>query len=233
MKRITFTLILLMIAASISPAFAYFDGLPDNRSSATFSATGQATNQSSSLTALMPLQSVNGHFGIFTQRQVGNDEVTSEILAVEAQGGFDIGKVQIRGVIEAERDIHRGIGFSRKVSYFAATPDISIGAAKAQFGAGNSTENVEILETIKKGPAETSFNWLAFVNAQYKNVTAGVQVEPGLSFKQVEVEGNAGITHDLSDNFSIGANLLSRYNSDPLAGGKVNHQYTLFARWTR
>ena len=232
-RRFTLTLIFLMIAVSISPALGYFDGLPDDRVSATFSLNGQATNQSSSLAWLQPLKAVNGHFGIFTQRQVGNDEVISEILAAEAQGGFDIGKVQIRGVIEAERDIHRGIGFSRKVSYFAATPDIAIGEAVAQFGAGNSTENVEILETIQKGPAEMSFNWLAFVNAQYKNVTAGVQVEPGLSFKQVEVEGNAGITHDLSDNFSIGASIRSIFNSEPIAGGKVNHQYTLFARWTR
>ena len=194
---------------------------------------GQSTNQSSALTALMPLQPVNGHFGIFTQRQVGNDEVTSEILATEVQGGFNIGKVQIRGVIEMERDIHRGIGFSRKVSYFAATPDISIGEAVAQFGAGNSTENVEILETIQKGPAETSFSWLAFADVRWKNVAVGVQVEPGLGLESLEAETNLGITHALDTNFSIGASLLSRYNSDPIAGGNVNHQYTLFARWTR
>ena len=232
-RRFTLTLILAMIAVSISPALGYFDGLPDDRVSATFSLNGQATNQSSSLTWLQPLKAVNGRFGIFAQRQVGNDEVISEILAAEAQGGFDIGKVQIRGVIEAERDIHRGIGFSRKVSYFAATPDISIGEAKAQFGAGNSTENVEILETIQKGPAETSFNWLAFADVRWKNITAGLQVEPGLGLNSLEAEANLGITHALSADFSVGANLLSRYNSDPIAGGKVNHQYTLFARWTR
>ena len=233
MKRsFTLTLILLMIAASI-PAFAYFDGLPDNRLSATFSLNGQATNQSSSLTWLTPLKAINGRFGVFTQRQVGNNEVISEIIATEVQGGFNIKRVQIRGVIEAERDIYRGIGFSRKFSYFAATPDISIGEAKAQFGAGNSTENVEILETIKKGPAETSFSWLAFADARWKNITAGLQVEPGLGLKSLEAEANLGITHALDENFSIGANLFSRYNSDPIAGGKVNHQYTLFARWTR
>lgn len=224
---------LLVLFYFSQPTPAYFDGLPDNRLSTTFSLQGQASDQSSALTIFQPLKAVNGHWGVFTQRQVGNGEVISEILAAEVQGGFDIGKVQIRGLIETERDIHRGIGFSRKFSYFAATPDLPIGEAVAQFGAGNSTENVEILETIQKGPAETSFNWLAFADVRYKNITAGVQFEPGLGLKSLEAEANLGITHALDANFAIGASLLSRYNSDPFAGGKVNHQYTLFARWTR
>lgn len=231
MKRrfLIYTMMLLGLAAS---AYGYFETMPDDRVNASINITGQSANQSTALAALVPANAVNGHAAIFIQRQVGNDEVISEILAGEVQGGFNIKRIEFRGVIEVERDIHRGIGFSRQISYFASPPQVMIGEVALKSGFGNFTQNVQILDTLGKQPDETSFGWLAFIDAEWKAVNATLTVEPELDLKALQAELAAGITKQLSEEVSVGVLTKVLFDSAPIVGEKIHTQYTIFASWT-
>ena len=231
MKR-QFLIYMMMVLGMAVSAAAYFETMPDDRVNASVTINGQSENQSTAVAALVPASVVNGHAAIFIQRQVGNDEVISEVIAGELQGGFDLKRIKFRGVIEAERDIHRGIGFSRQISYFASPPEIMIGEVVLDSGFGNFTQNVQILETVGKLPDETSFGWLAFLDAKWKALNATLTVEPEWDFKALQAELAAGITKQLSKELSIGVLTKVIFDSAPITGGKIHTQYTIFASWT-
>lgn len=232
-RTLSFTFIIAMImAVAASTAFGYFETMPDDRINASVTINGQSANQSTALAALFPAKRVNGHAAFFIQRQVGNDEVISEIIAGEIQGGFDIKKIEFRGVIEVERDIHRGIGFSRQISYFASPPELTIGDITFDSGFGNYTQNVQVLETLGKKPDQTSFGWLAFLDARWKAVNATLTVEPEWDFKALQAELAAGVTKAVSKEVSIGVMTKILFDSEPIKGEKIHSQYTIFANWT-
>ena len=161
MKRLL--VLLLILCASVS--YGYFDTMPDDRVNAVLSITGNNSDQITSIAALVPNETVKGYIAGYMQRQTADDEVLTEIYAAEVQGGFDVGNFEIRGIIDIERDIDRGIGFGKTVSYFVSPPSVEVMGITFDSGIGNYTEDVTVLDTIGKDESEVSFGFTGFVDA--------------------------------------------------------------------
>ena len=225
---------MIIVALILLPvtSFAYFSEIVTDKTSMSFAINGQGKNQSGSITAVIPYKKL-GYGAIFAQRQTADDAVISEVLAAKLQGGFNIDKVQVRLVVEGERDTYRNISFGRTISYFISPPYLKIGDAKFRSGFGNYTENISILETLGKDVTDTNFGWTAFIAMRWKNITSTLKTEPEFDFNRIKSEWNASIAHDLSDDFSIGTTLVLMYDSLPYHNEEFHTQYMLFARWVR
>ena len=109
MKRFTpitqFVFTIAVLLALTFTAQAQIDTIDTERSSVTFSLSGQNTNSIVALTAGKTLKSINGHGAIYLARQTADGEVTSEIVNAEVQGQWKF----IEVIVSVERDIHRGI----------------------------------------------------------------------------------------------------------------------------
>ena len=84
MKR--FLVLIMILCASV--AHSYFDTMEQDKVNAILSITGNNADRFTSVAALVPYETVNGYIAGLVQRQTAENEVLSEILAGEVQGGF-------------------------------------------------------------------------------------------------------------------------------------------------
>ena len=159
MKR--FLVLIMILCASV--AHGYFDTMEQDKVNAILSITGNNADRFTSVAALVPYEKANGYIAGLVQRQTAENEILSEILAGEVQGGFDIGNFEIRGIIDIERDIDRGIGFGKTISYFVSPPSVKLLGITFDTGVGNYSEDVSVLEAVGADENETSF-WFHVVH---------------------------------------------------------------------
>ena len=227
MKR--FLVLIMILCASV--AHGYFDTMEQDKVNAILSITGNNADRFTSVAALVPYETANGYIAGLVQRQTAENEVLSEILAGEVQGGFDIGNFEIRGIIDIERDIDRGIGFGKTISYFVSPPSIKLLGITFDTGVGNYSEDVSVLEAVGADENETSFGFTSFIDAHWKSIRSTLVIEPEFDFNDLQAEFAIGLVEPISEELSVGVSIRVIADTNPIAGEKINVQHTVFAQW--
>lgn len=230
MKRLSFTLILLMIAVSTS--FAQIETADTENRNFTVSVAGQNSNSMTAFTAVEPLPGINGHAAIQFGRQTANDEVVSENIDVEIAGQYKF----IEMFIEGRRDLHRDIEWESSIGYFLTPGAVQLGPATLTGGAGNSSANTQVKDTLGiTDQSRVQFNWIAHLQLDWWQTQTTVTVEPGIRFKQVQLEAESAIWYPIDESVKIGASIRGLFDSEPLSpdAGRFHSQYLLFLTWTR
>ena len=230
MKRFNFTLILLMIAVSIS--FAQIETADTDNRNFTISVAGQNSNSMTAFTAVEPLPDINGHAAVQFGRQTANDEVVSENIDAQIVGQYKFAEI----FIEGKRDIHRGIEWESSIGYFLTPGAVQLGPATLTGGAGNSTANTQVKDTLGiTDQTRVQFNWIGYLQLDWWKTQTTVTVEPGIRFEQVQLEAESAVWYPIDESVKIGASVKGLFDSDPLSpdAGNFHSQYLLFATWTR
>ena len=199
MKRLFVTLALVLGLAVSS--YGYYGDIATDKESFTLGIAGQNANQITSLTALFPLENANGWAGTYVSRQVADGEVVAETINGHLQGGFKIRKVGIEAYIDATRDKWRMIDLAIETGYFVRPGTFTWNDITFSGGAGNYTERRDEDEEIGRdaADAETTFGWLAFVSAKWRNVSGVVRFKPSLDFAETRIEGSMSVNHELTE----------------------------------
>lgn len=230
MKRLSFTLILLMIAVSTS--FAQIETADTENRNFTVSVAGQNSNSMTAFTAVEPLPDINGHAAIQFGRQTANDEVVSENIDAQIVGQYKFAEI----FIEGKRDIHRGIEWESSIGYFLTPGAVKLGPATLTGGAGNSSANTQVKDTFGiTDQSRVDFNWIAYLQLDWWRTQTTVTVEPGIRFDQYQLEGESRIQYPVDEHIKVGVSVKGLFDSDPVSpdAGNFHSQYLLFATWTR
>ena len=236
MKRFTpitqfiFTIALLLAVTFNVNAQVGIDNVDTGRQSITFSAAGQNTNSITAITAASPIGLINGHGAIFMSRQTADDKVISEIVNAKVQGGWKY----LKGFVEFERDIHRGIEREFKVGYVIPVT-AQLGPVTLIAGAGNHTANSAFKRAVgqEKTDDPITVGWTTFLQADWWKTSTTATAEPNIDFKSVQVEIESAIRQKVAPNLELGATVIGQFDSDPPVDGRFHSQYLLFVTWTR
>ena len=232
MKRVF--VVLLGVLLSVSVAHGFYGDIATDRESFTLGIAGQNTNQITSLTALFPLEGINGWAGTYVSRQVADGEVVSETLNGHLQGGFAVRGIGIEAYIEATRDKWRMIDLAIETGYFVRPGTFTWNDITFSGGAGNYTERRDEDEAIgrDKTDASTTFGWLAFVSAKWRNVSGVLRFKPSLDFEEEVIEGSLSFNHELTETISLGITTQATIDSQVAADQKAHTSYLINFTYT-
>ena len=231
MKRLFVSLILFGVVAM---AHGFYGDIATDRESFTLGVAGQNANQITSLTALFPIESANGWAGTYVSRQVADDEVVSETINGHLQGGFAVRGVGIEAYIEATRDKWRMIDLAIETGYFIRPGTWTWNDITFSGGAGNYTERRDVDEAIgrDKTDASTTFGWLAFVSAKWRNVSGVLRFKPSLDFEEEVIEGSLSFNHELTETVSLGITTQATIDSQVEADQTAHTSYLINFTYT-
>ena len=232
MKRVF--VVLLGVLLSVSVAHGFYGDIATDRESFTLGIAGQNANQITSLTALFPLEGVNGWAGTYVSRQVADGEVVSETLNGHLQGGFAVRGIGIEAYIEATRDKWRMIDLAIETGYFVRPGTFTWNDITFSGGAGNYTERRDEDEAIgrDKTDASTTFGWLAFVSAKWRNVSGVLRFKPSLDFEEEVIEGSLSFNHELTETVSLGITTQATIDSQVAADQQAHTSYLINFTYT-
>ena len=232
MKRVL--VVLLGVLLSVSVAHGFYGDIATDRESFTLGIAGQNANQITSLTALFPLEGVNGWAGTYVSRQVADGEVVSETLNGHLQGGFAVRGIGIEAYIEATRDKWRMIDLAIETGYFVRPGTFTWNDITFSGGAGNYTERRDEDEAIgrDKTDASTTFGWLAFVSAKWRNVSGVLRFKPSLDFEEEVIEGSLSFNHELTETVSLGITTQATIDSQVAADQQAHTSYLINFTYT-
>ena len=216
MKRLL--MVLLSVLLSVSVAHGFYGDIATDKESFTLGIAGQNANQITSLTALFPIKNANGWAGAYVSRQVADEMVVSETLNGHLQGGFRVRGAGVEAYIEATRDKWRMIDLAIETGYFIRPGTWTWNDVTFSGGAGNYTERrTEDAEIGREADdASTTFGWLAFVSAKWKNVSGVVRYKPSLDFAEERIESSLSINHEITNEVGIGFTTQSIVDAEDL-----------------
>ena len=232
MKRVF--VVLVGVLLSVSVAHGFYGDIATDRESFTLGIAGQNANQITSLTALFPIENANGWAGAYVSRQVADGMVVSETLNGHLQGGFAVRGVGVEAYIEATRDKWRMIDLAIETGYFIRPGTFTWNAITFSGGAGNYTERRDADEAIgrDKTDASTTFGWLAFVSAKWRNVSGVLRFKPSLDFEEEVIAGSLSFNHELTETVSLGITTQATIDSQVEADQKAHTSYLINFRYT-
>ena len=231
MKRLFVVTLGMLLSIAVFGHFAhgYYGDIATDKESFTLGIAGQNSNQITSLTALFPIQNANGWAGAYVSRQVADGEVVAETLNGHLQGGFKIKDVGIEAYIEATRDKWRAIDLAIETGYFIRPGTFTWNNIRFSGGAGNYTERRTEDAEIGRDAADpsTTFGWLAFVSAKWKNVSSVVRYKPSLDFAEERIEASVSINQPITDEIAVGFSTQATVEAED-----VHTSYLLQATFT-
>ena len=124
----------------------------------------------------------------------------------------------VEAYIEATRDKWRMIDLAIETGYFIRPGTWTWNDVTFSGGAGNYTERRDEDETIgrDKNDISTTFGWLAFVSAKWKNVSGVVRYKPSLDFAEERIESSLSINHEITNEVGIGFTTQSIVDAEDL-----------------
>ena len=230
MKRLILTITMMLALAAT--ALAQIDTIDTERSSVTFSLSGQNANSNTAVTAGMPLKSINGYGAIYLARQTADGEVNSEIFNAELQGKWKF----IEVVTSIERDIDRGIERELQTAYRLNPGTLQVGPARLTGGIGNYTATTKVETSAagsEKQSSEISYGWSSYIEIDLWKTNTVVTAEPDLGLKAAQVDIESTIRHAIDRNFEVGITAKGFFNSNPPTADRFHSQYLIFATWKK
>lgn len=209
MKRLFVVLLGVLLSSAIF-AHGYYGDIATDRESFTLGIAGQNSNQITSLTALFPLNrgkdAPPAWAGAYVSRQVADGDVVAETINGHVQGGFNVRGIGIEAYASATRDKWRMIDLALETGYFIRPGIFVWQGITFSGGAGNYTERrTEDAEIGRDADdASTTFGWLAFLSARWRNVSGVVRYKPSLDFAEERIEGSVSINQPITNEIAIG-----------------------------
>ena len=226
--------VLIFLFFLVQVSHSFYGDIATDTPSFTLGIAGQNANQVTSLTALFPIKRANGWAGAYVSRQVADEMVVSETLNAHIQGGFKVRAVGVEAYASATRDKWRAIDLALETGYFVRPGTYTWNDVTFSGGAGNYTERRDEDEAIgrDKADASTTFGWLAFVSAKYRNVSGVLRYKPSLDFEERRVEASLAFNHDLTDNVAFGIATQSILDSQAVADRDLHTSYLVTFTYT-
>ena len=228
MKKVAIVLVLFLGFTSTS--WDFYGDVDKDSESFSVGIAGQNQSQVTSLTAIFPLSDDGEWAGFYISRQLADGMVVSEVLNAHIQGGFKLKRIDVEGYVEAERDKWRMIDLSLESGYFLRPgTHTTRRGIELSGGAGNFTERRDDDEEIGRPPGDVNitFGWLAFVSADWKDVSGVFRFKPSLDFSETQIEASMSFQHELNDNLSFGLTTLSVFDSTSIAETDLHSSYML------
>ena len=197
--------------------YCQFADLPHDTKTLDIGVNGDGASQTLSLTAIVPIQKVNGWAGIFGSRASGEGEVLSEIVKARLQGGVRIGTFGIEGFTDLERNITKGSALTSQIGSYIRPAIYENGTLRISGGVGAFIENIqphEDLLLIKFDP--TTFRWLAFSSVGWRKLNTVLKFTPEVGFRNFKASAEPAVTFSLSTRLSLRLSGSITYNSEPL-----------------
>ena len=225
-------LIFLFFLAKSVPAF--YGDIAHDRENFTLGVAGQNGNQVGSLTALFPLKSIGGWAGLYASRQTADGMTVSETYNAHIQGGVDVKGVGIEAYASSTRDKWRAIDLSIETGYFIRPGTFTWNANTFSGGAGNYTERRDLDDEIDRDASDqtTTFGWVSFVSAKWKNLSGVLRYKPSLDFADEKIEGSLSFNQELNDELSLSISTLSTLDSQSVTDSDVHHSYMIGIQYT-
>lgn len=217
----------------ISKSFSFYGDVDHHETSVTVSVAGQNDTNVGTLTGIYPLAGENAWLGAYVSRQTVNNEVVSQLLNTHVQGGLDLKRIRLEGYVEAERDKIRMVELGLETGYFFQPRDpFMVGEVEFSLGAGNYTERRDLDDAIGRAEddKETTFGWLAFVEADYKQLSAVFRYKPSIDFENTALELSTSFYHNIDDNMTLRLTTLTSFD-DSLRYGARQTNYLIGIQW--
>ena len=226
--------VLLSMLLSVTVAHSFYGDLATDRESFTLGIAGQNGNQITSLTALYPLEDINGWAGAYMSRQVADGVVVSETVNGHLQGGFRFQGIGVEAYIEATRDKWRLIDLAIETGYFVRPGTWTWNDITFSVGAGNYTERRDEDETIGRAAddASTTFGWLAFLSGKWKDVSGVVRFKPSIDFTETRLEGSLSFNHPLNEQLMVGITTQTTLDSTSITDNDMHSAYLIGVTWS-
>ena len=214
------------------PIYAQFADLPQDAKTVDIGVNGDRASQTLILTAVVPIQDINGWVGIFGSRASGEGEVLSEIAKARAQGGFRIGTVGIEAFTDLERNISKGSTLTSQIGSYIRPAIYERGTLRVSGGVGAFLENIQPQkDLVLKNFDPTTFRWLAFSSVGWRKLNILLKFTPEVGFTNYKFLAEPAITFSLSARLSLRLSGSITYNSDPLTE-KWHYKYLSILRIT-
>ncbi len=214
------------------PVYAQFADLPQDAKTVDIGVNGDRTSQTLILTAVVPIQNINGWIGIFGSRASSEGEVLSEIAKARAQGGFRIGTVGIEAFTDLERNISKGSILTSQIGSYIRPAIYERGTLRVSGGVGAFLENIQPQkDLVLKNFDPTTFRWLAFSSVGWRKLNILLKFTPEVGFTNYKFLAEPAITFSLSARLSLRLSGSLTYNSDPLTE-KWHYKYLTILRVT-
>lgn len=214
------------------PVYAQFADLPQDAKTVDIGVNGDRTSQTLILTAVVPVQRINGWVGIFGSRASSEEEVLSEIAKARAQGGFRIGTVGIEAFTDLERNISKGSTLTSQIGSYIRPAIYERGTLRVSGGIGAFIENIQPQQDlVLKNFDPTTFRWLAFSSVGWRKLNILLKFTPEVGFTNYKFLAEPAITFSLSTRLSLRLSGSVTYNSDPLTE-RWHYKYLTILRVT-
>ena len=227
-----FSIVVLFLMIWTVSAYCQFADLPRDAKTVDIGVSGDGASQTLSLTAIMPLRSVNGWAGIFGSRAAGKEEVLSEILKAHIQGGFRIRTFGIEAFTDLERNITKGSALTSQIGSYIRPAIYEKDTLRISGGIGAFLENIQPREDLvlrKFDP--TTFRWLAFSSIGWRRLNTLLKFAPEVGFKNFKFSAEPAITFGFSTQLGLRLSGSMTYNSEPLTE-KWHYKYLSMVRVT-
>lgn len=199
------------------PAYSQFADLPRDAKTLDIGVNGDGASQTLSLTAVVPLRSINGWAGLFGSRASGKEEVLSEIAKARIQGGFRIGTFGIEAFTDLERNIGEGSALTSQIGSYIRPAIYERGPLRVSGGVGAFLENIQPhIDLVLTKFDPTTFRWLAFSSVGWRRFNTVLKFTPEIGFKNFKFSAEPAITFSLSTRLSLRLSGSLTYNSEPL-----------------
>ena len=214
------------------PVYSQFADLPQDAKTVDIGINGDRTSQTLILTAVVPIQDINGWVGVFGSRASSEGEVLSEIAKARAQGGFRIGTVGIEAFTDLERNISKGSTLTSQIGSYIRPAIYERGTLRVSGGVGAFLENIQPQkDLVLKNFDPTTFRWLAFSSVGWRQLNILLKFTPEVGFTNYKFLAEPAITFSLSARLSLRLSGSLTYNSDPLTE-KWHYKYLTILRVT-
>lgn len=229
--RIFAIVVVLGVFYSI-PVYAQFADLPHDAKTVDIGVNGDRISQTLILTAVVPIQDINGWVGIFGSRASSEGEVLSEIAKARVQGGFRRGTVGIEAFTDLERNISKGSTLTSQIGSYIRPAIYERGTLRVSGGVGAFIENIRPQkDLVLKNFDPTTFRWLAFSSVGWRKLNILLKFTPEVGFTNYKFLAEPAMTFSLSARLSLRLSGSITHNSDPLTE-KWHYKYLTILRVT-
>ena len=202
------------------PVDCQFADLPHDAKTVDIGVNGDGGSQTLSLTAVVPVQRINGWAGIFGSRASSEGDVLSEMVKARAQGGFRIGTFGIEAFTDLERNITKGSALTSQIGSYIRPAIYEKGTLRVSGGFGAFLENIQphedLVDFVLRKFDTTSFRWLAFSSVGWQKLNTLLKFTPEVGFKNYKFSVEPAVTFSLSSHLSLRLSGSVIYNSEPL-----------------
>ena len=226
-------LLMLLMLLICSTTSAQFADIPLDETSVSIGLSGDSEARSTSATGILPLDKINGWFGVHALQSSADNKIVSEYLKTRLQAGFRYKHIGIEGFVDGERNLVAGTAFQSQAGIFIRPGIFKSNGFRISGGFGNFLENTQAREELGLQENDpTVVRWLAFASVGWRGISTLIKSTPHISFKDFQLAAEPAVTYQLADNISLGLQGRVAYDSDPLTDQKIQTAYMLVSRLT-